>query len=188
MGTTSRKENKDMAKDLENDARKISLGYEPAPTTPAKHRKRPFLKVVDEYVQWGKAFGRKDGKPWTPDYAKRKEGHLKQWAETLSIETLADLDGILPRVEAVLGQLVESGSAGSTVAYLATSLSSCCEWCVGHGYLRENPLANLPTIDVTPPDGTAGSDSRGNCPPVRCGPRLASAGLCGGALHRAETV
>ncbi len=149
-GTPNRTETKKIAQQMESKHRQIALGVVPPPTAPAKHRKRPFVEVIDEYIRWGRAFGRKDGKPWTADYARRKDGHLRKWAETLSIETLADLDAILPRVEAVLGQLVEAGSAGSTVSYLATSLSSFCEWCVGHGYLRENPLANLRGIDTSP--------------------------------------
>lgn len=150
IGTTSRKETISIAKSLEDKARRILLGYEPEPTTPMKHRKRPFLEVVEEYLAWGRAFGRADGKPWAPGYAKRKEDHLRKWAETLSFEVLADLEDILSRVEAVLGQMAEAGSAGSTIAYRAISLSSFCQWCVGHGYLVANPLANLPAIDVAP--------------------------------------
>jgi len=150
VGTPDRKETKQIAQQLEAEHRQIALGVKPAPTAPARHRKRPFLEVVDEYVAWGRTFGRKDGKGWTADHADRTNGYLRKWAETLSVETLADLDGILPRVEAVLQQLSERGLSGRTVAAHAKPLTAFCNWCVGHGYVRENPLKGLARIDATP--------------------------------------
>lgn len=149
-GTPNRTETKKIAQQLEAKHRQIALGVEPPPTAPAKHRKRPFLEVVDEYVGWGRTFGRKDGKGWSPDWANRTNGYLRKWAETLSIETLADLDGVLPRVEATLQQLTEQGYSGRGIAGTVKPLRTFCSWCIGHGYLRENPLKGLARIDETP--------------------------------------
>lgn len=149
-GTPSRQETKQIAQQLESEHRQIALGVKPAPTAPARHRKRPFLEVVDEHIAWGLTFGRKDGKPWARQHADCKASYLRKWAETLSIETLADLDGILPRVEATLRQLAEQGFGGRTLAARAKSLTSLCHWCIGHGYLRDDPLKGLPKIDETP--------------------------------------
>ncbi len=91
VGTPSRQETKQIAQQLEAEHRQIVLGTKPPPTAPARHRRRPFLEVVDEYVSWGKAFGRSDGKGWTARWAGDVDGCLHKWANTLSIEVLADV-------------------------------------------------------------------------------------------------
>jgi integrase len=149
-GTTSRQETKQIARHLEDEHRQMSLGAKPLPTAPARYRQRPFLEVVQEYIDWGKVFGRHDGKGWTADYADRVDRYLRKWAETLSIETLADLDGLLPRVEAVVKELADQGFTGRGMACRVDPLTALCRWCVGHGYLRENPLRDLAQIDQTP--------------------------------------
>lgn len=149
VGTSNRKETIQLAQHLESEHRQMALGVKPPPTAPARHRKRPFLEAVNEYVLWGRTFGRADGKGWSGDHERRTERYLRGWAETLSIEVLADLDGILPRVEAVLQQLAEKRLSGRTVLAHAAPLTALCRWCVGHGYLMQNPLDKLPAIDAT---------------------------------------
>jgi len=149
VGTSDRRETIDIAKAKEKEHREIRLGYRPPPTASARHRTRPFLEVVREYIKWGRTFGRKDGKGWTEDHAERLDGYLHKWGETLCLGTLADLDGILSRVEAVLRQLAEQGLGGRSLSARAKSLRALCNWCIGHGYLRENPLKNLAGIDET---------------------------------------
>lgn len=148
-GTPNRTETKKIAQQLEAKHRQIALGVEPPPTAPVKHRKRPFAEVVDEYISWGRVFGRSDGKGWSAQWAKDVSGCLRKWSETLSIETLADLDGILPRVEATLQQLAEQDYAGRTLGWFVKPLVAFCKWCIGHGYLVANPLENLSKIDET---------------------------------------
>jgi len=150
VGTQSRTETKKIAEQLEAEHRQIALGVKPPPTAPARHRRRPFPEVVDEYIGWGLTFGRKDGRGWTRQHADCKANYLRKWAETLSIETLADLDGILGRVEATLQQLAEQGFGGRSLSARAKSLTTFCHWCIGHGYLRDDPLKGLPKIDETP--------------------------------------
>jgi len=150
IGTTSRKETIKLAQHLESEHRQMALGTKAPPTAPAKHRKRPFLEVVQEHIDWGKMFGRRDGKPWTADTADRKADTLKKWAEMLGLETLADLNDILPRVEAVLKELTDAGFTRNGLSTRVTPLISFCNWCVGHGYLTANPLEKLTKIDKTP--------------------------------------
>jgi integrase len=150
VGTASRRETLDIARKLEDEQTQIRLGYKPAPTAAARHRSRAFLEAVQEHISWGRTFGRKDGKPWTAGFADRKADTLKKWAETLGLETLADLDGILPRVEAVLRELADTGLMGSTLSSRVKPLVSFCNWCVVRGYLSSNPLKALGAIDATP--------------------------------------
>jgi len=150
IGTKSRRQTICMAQKLEDEATQVRHGYKPAPTAAARHRSRPFLEVVQEHIAWGRTFGRRDGKPWATEHADRKLDYLTKWAETLSLESLADVEGILPRVEAVLRELADMGLSSNTLGRRAQALASFFNWCVIRGYLSQNPLANLQTIDATP--------------------------------------
>ena len=115
-GTQRRTETLKIAQRLEDEHKQIRLGYRPAPKSAQKHRNKPFEETAAEYVAWGRMQGGRRGGPWGKVHADKKERHLKLWQETLGIETLSDLDGILPRVEAVLRELNEQGRAGRTAA------------------------------------------------------------------------
>ncbi len=149
LGTRNRRETMQMAAHLEDEQQKIKLGYAPPPTAAARHRSRPFLEVVEEHIAWGQTFGRR-GKPWSETRANRKRDYLAKWAGTLKLETLADMDGLLPRVEAVLRELADKGFTGGTLDSRVKSLTSFCNWCVVRSYLTENPLKNLSAIDSEP--------------------------------------
>jgi integrase len=73
--------------------------------------------------------------------------HLGWWVRTLKLETLSDLKGSLPRVEAALQDL---NKAGKTQANYAECLTSFCHWLVKRDYLDENPLRHLGEFDTTP--------------------------------------
>ncbi len=75
---------------------------------------------------------------------------MKLWAETLDLKVLADLDNLLPRVEATLRELADRGKTGKTISNVAEALRSFCNWCVVRNYLFENPLAELAKVDTTP--------------------------------------
>jgi len=143
-------ETRQMAEHLESEHRQIALGVKPPPNTPERYYRRPFLEVVTEYIGWGRTFGRTDGKGWTTEWAERNDRILRQWSETLGIETLMDLDGILPRVEATLRQFADQGFSGRGISGRVKPLVSFCHWCIGHGYLRDNPFKGLAAIDETP--------------------------------------
>ena len=77
----------------------MRLGYRPAPLSGDKHRKRPFEEVKSEYIAWGESQGGRMRKPWAAWHAQKRHTHLLWWAERLGLDVLADLEGILPRVE-----------------------------------------------------------------------------------------
>ena len=149
-GTQRKSETLKIAQRLEDEHKQIRLGYRPVPKSAEKHRNKPFAEAAAEYVAWGKMQGGRRGGPWGKVHADKKERHLELWRQTLELETLADLDGILPRVEAVLRGLNEQGRAGRTIRNIADAISTFCNWCVVRGYLLENPLADLGKIDTTP--------------------------------------
>ena len=142
-GSTLRSETVRIARKVEEDHRQIRLGYREPRQTYFKYRDRPFMDTVGEYIEWGKLQGGHKGRPWSEYHAPRKRRHLELWAETLELKVLADLDNLLPRVEAILRELAGRGKSGKTIANIAEALRSFCNWCVIRGYLSENPLAKL---------------------------------------------
>jgi len=149
-GTRRRAESLKIAERLEDEHKQIRLGYRPPPKSSHKYRNKPFEETTQEYIAWGKMQGGRGGRAWGKVHAAKKEQHLKLWQETLELETLSDLDGILSRVEAVLRELKERDKAGRTIRNIADALTTFCNWCVVRGYLLENPLAKLGTFDTTP--------------------------------------
>ncbi len=150
VGTRSRTDTLRMAVRLEDEHRQVKLGYRPPPTSASKHRNRPFKDVVAEYLAWGGAQGGRGGRPWGQDHARKRRAHLAWWREHLKVATLADLGGILPRVEAALRKIRSAGKAGKTVAAYAEALCAFCRWCVDRSYMTEDPLQKLGSFDTTP--------------------------------------
>ena len=149
-GTRNRSETLRMAKRLEDEHRQIRLGYRPAPTAAQKHRTRLFEEVRDEYLAWGQAQGGWRRKPWSPIHARNRRTQLTTWQERLGLKTLADLDGIQPRVERALRDLQAEGKAGKTLANYTEGLTAFCDWCVQRGYLANDPLKAMVPFDTTP--------------------------------------
>ena len=149
-GSTRRSETVRIARKLEEDHREIRLGYREPRQTYFKYRDRPFMDTVGEYIEWGKLQGGHKGRPWSEYHTPRKRRYLELWAETLDLKVLADLDNLLPRVEATLRELADRGKTGKTISNVAEALVSFCNWCVIRGYLSDNPLAKLAEVDTTP--------------------------------------
>ena len=157
IGTRKEAETRRMAERLEDEHRQIRLGYRPVPNSAAKHAKRPFSEVREEYLAWGKAQGGRGGRPWGRTHARERENKLAWWEGRLSLETLADLTGVLPRVEAVLRELQTNGRktkgrglSGKSLANYADALRSFCNWAKRRGYLDANPLDSMAPFDTTP--------------------------------------
>ena len=149
-GTRSKAETLRMAERLEYEHRQVRLGYRPVPGSADKHRKRPFAEVKDEYLAWGESQGGRGGRPWAPHHALMRRTHLEWWQERLGLTSLADLEGILARVEKALRELQAQGRAGKTLANYAEALHSCCLWCVQRGYLAADPLKGMAPFDTSP--------------------------------------
>ncbi len=149
-GTRDRAETRQMAGRLEDEHRQVRLGYRPAQSSADRHRSRSFDTVVQEYMSWGESQGGRNGHPWSTTHARNRRTHLRWWQEQMGIATLADLPGILPRVEVELRGLQRLGRTGKTVANYAEALSALCDWCVQRGYLSDDPLKALAPFDTTP--------------------------------------
>ena len=132
-GTHDKKETLTIARRLEDDHRQVTLGYRDAPTSPQKHRKRSIDLIIKEYLAWGESHGGRGGRPWSLGHAKHCGSRLKWWKEELGLETLADLNDVLPRVEKALQGLQAEGRTGKTLHYYAEGLKALCNWCVQHG-------------------------------------------------------
>jgi len=128
----------------------IREGWRPAPRSFDAGMRRRFLEVAQEYLAWGKAQGGRGGRPWGKGHARMRQAHLAQWANRLGLTVLADVQGTLPRVEAVIRERLEAGKAPKTVANEIEALRALCEWCKQRGYLPNNPLDGLAPLDTTP--------------------------------------
>lgn len=103
--TTNRKESLSIANKLEDERRQIKLGYRDAPKSSNKHRSRPFAEVTTEYIAWGASCGGRGGRAWAATHTRIRKAHLEFWKTQLSIDTLVDLDHIMPNVEKTLREL-----------------------------------------------------------------------------------
>ena len=81
-------------------------------------------------------------------YTKRK--YLAYWQKRLNLETVSDLGGILPRVEAALREFEAEGRSGKYLMNYADAIKSFCRWCERRGYLDSDPLKLLERFDTTP--------------------------------------
>ncbi len=149
-GTTNQRETMRIAERLEDEHQQIKLGYREPPKEINKNRSRFFDEVAKEYLDWGNSQGGRGGKAWGSVHARNKKGQLKWWEKKMKLETLADLDGILPKVEAALRDIQKKGRTGRTIMMYAETLRSFCRWCVNRDYLEKNPLKRLQPYDMTP--------------------------------------
>lgn len=151
-GTSSWKETRKIAQDVQAKHDRIRKGLEPHPKEESKHAKRPFEEVVEEYLSWGNSQGGRGGKPWGKVHSRMKKSHLTWWQKTLKIKKLGDLDSILPKAEKALQELQVQGKSGKTLSNYAGDLNSFCIWCINKSrkYLSENPIEGISDFDITP--------------------------------------
>ncbi len=164
-GTTSKPETLAMARRFEDEHRQIRLGYRPMPKSYDDAKSRLFSDVAAEYLAWGKAQGGIGGRPWSLKHSQKRHFYLEHWRKTLGIKTLADLDGILPRLEQGLRVLQKVGLArksrkgkvlpsipasGKTLQNYADGLREFFVWAAGRGLLADDPLKGMATFDKTP--------------------------------------
>lgn len=140
----------DRAVTLEGKHADIRLGLLPAPrrddTTPGQL----ISQVIDEYCAWGQLHGGRRGRAWSAQHAKKRAAHLAWWVQRLCLETVADVQGSLARVETLLHTLQSAGRSGNTLQHYAEALAAFCTWCVDRDYLPLDPLRKLRAIDTTP--------------------------------------
>ncbi len=147
-GVQSRAETRRIAERLEDEHREVRLGHRPPSALVQKHR--AFDEAAADYVAWGRSRGGRGGRPWAERHARNREAQLKWWRERLGLETVADLEGTLPRVDKALQELQAAGKAGTTVQRYAETIRAFCRWCKSRGYLAHDPLEGLAGFDTTP--------------------------------------
>jgi len=150
VGWPDRKRTLEHALACEAEARAIRKGEKPPPSGWQAARGRAFAEVVAEYLEWGKAQGGRRGFGWGAGHLRMRRDLLKWWSDRLNLRSLADLDGILPRVEKALRELQAKGRAGKTLANRAEALHAFGFWCKARGYLAADPLEGLAQFDTTP--------------------------------------
>jgi integrase len=138
-----------MAARLEDEHQQVRLGYRPARTAADKHRPRPYAQLVQEYLDWGRAQGGRGGRAWAEKHAQNRGTALQWWQQRLGLQTLGDLDGILPRAEEALREVLAL-RAGKTAANRVEALRALCLWARQRGYLTASPLGGMAPIDKTP--------------------------------------
>ena len=95
-GTSNRRETLRMAEHLEDEHRQVRLGYREPPKSSDKHKGRSFSEVLEFYLSWGRSQGGRGGRPWSQEHARVREYHLGWWQDRLDLQTLGDLNDILP--------------------------------------------------------------------------------------------
>jgi integrase len=148
--SASRQQSQKHADMLEAREREIRSGLRPVPTPADQARRRPYVDVAEEYLAWGNAQGGRGGRPWSPKNAAKRKYYLDWWREALRAETLADLDGSLPRAEKALQKLAAKGRSGKTLCLYREGLFTFCLWCKDRRYLLDNPFASMSKFDSTP--------------------------------------
>jgi hypothetical protein len=135
---------------VEKEHDEIRKGYRPAPNSAEQHRKSLWSDVLKEYLAWGESQGGRGGRPWGEHHARLRRARLTWWGEQLGLSILADLEGVLPRVEKALRNLQDEGRAGKTLQNYAEAIGAFCDWCVQRGYLNSDPLKGMVPFDTTP--------------------------------------
>jgi integrase len=149
-GTTSEPETLKIALRKEADEYDIRKGIRPPKSISATHAMRDIEEIIREYIAWGGTLGGRRGRSWSRTHARMRAAQLQWWVSHLKIECLADLPGILPKVESGLRSFLETGRTRRTTQSYAETLHGFCRWCLKREYLNDDPLRNLIALDTTP--------------------------------------
>ena len=147
-GFTSKADTKKLAAKIEAEQDAIRKGLLPKPKESSKPRL--FSEVINEYLAWGESQGGRGGRPWSNVHFRLLRLRIGFWQKQLKLDWLADLNGILPSVEAGLRELQAKGLAGKTLQHYASTLTAFCDWAIKRNYLDNDPLQNLQDFDTTP--------------------------------------
>lgn len=148
--TESPKKTLERALRLEEEHRQIRLGHRPEPSPSNKYRNAPFETIRDKYLAWGDAQGGRGGFGWSRVHARVRRNYLEFWKEKLNLETLRDLENTLEPVEETLSQLLRKNLAPKTAWEHVSALKVFIEWCIRRGYMQDNPLKRIQSIDTAP--------------------------------------
>lgn len=145
--------------DLRDDEirRQIEMGVRQPPKASDISKSAAAEEIIAEYLSWGKSQGGRGGRAWSRIHAAMRQTHLKFWRTRLGLKTLADFEGLLPRVEKVLRELQTKGSekkkiplSGKSLMNYTESIHAFCLWAKSRGYLSSDPLEGFAGFDITP--------------------------------------
>ena len=148
-GTRSKRESRQLAKELETRERGVGSIPQAPPMTQEVRRGHPIDDIVSDYLAWGETQGGLIGGSWSTAHASEKRAKLGYWKERLGLEYVGDLRGKLPAAEACLREL-KAGRTNKTLNGYIDALKSLSAWCVDRDYLEENPFRKLRLLDGRP--------------------------------------
>lgn len=146
-GTRSKADTLELARKYEDQHRLQRLGFESPILQAERQRATSFTETKGEYLEWGQTQGGRRHGPWGDTHTRNRRAHLSWWQDTLRLNTIADLDGILPSVEKLLRSLQREGLSNKTLNNYAEALRAFCNWCIKHDYLDKDPLRHLKRFD-----------------------------------------
>lgn len=133
---------------LEAECRAVRRGEKAAPASWSGASGRPMADVVREYLAWGAAQGGRRGGPWAAAHLASRERLLETWTRELSLTTPADVT--LAAVEARVRALLDAGRTRRTAADHMAAVRAFTRWARARGYLADDPLAAMRSLDTTP--------------------------------------
>ena len=154
---TNRKSAQFEADLLEAREREITKGLRAPPTPASDMEHHSFKDTAAKYIAGGKQNGGRRRHPWSDKHAKDVTSILGWWGTFLELEVMTDTVGCLPKVEAILRNIEETGRpktrpnqktgriTGKTLQNILSVLNSFFGWCAvpTRGYLSSNPLAGI---------------------------------------------
>jgi len=146
-GTRNKKATLAKAKELEAQHRLARLKNESSMFHAEDSHTYSFAEIKDEYLAWGQTQGGRRHGPWGTTHARNRRMHLNWWQQALNLETLSNLEGMLPAVEKIRRNLQREGTSNKTLNNYTEALRAFCHWCIKRDYLSKDPLHHLERFD-----------------------------------------
>jgi integrase len=106
-----------------------------------------WIDTVEEYLSWGRAFGGKKGRPWSPAHARMVKDSLCEWSNYLQVDNIGQLGRA--SVEKHLASM-QSEYAPATICRRFEVIRGFVTWCLGRDYYAFDPLKGLRKPNADP--------------------------------------
>lgn len=137
IGWPDKKKTLEHAQAAEAEHRAIRKGEKEIPPAWLKLRNTPIQQVIDDYVEWGKSDGGRNGYGWSKRHCKDRIAKLKYWVKALNLHAIGDIT--LAGVEKQAQRLARRRGR-KTVNNYAEAVKALCHWAADRSYLKENVL------------------------------------------------
>ena len=121
----------------------IRAGDRPPPAPNVVKPAKDIREAAEEYLSWGECQGGRGGRPWAKEHARTRRLRIVAWIDRLKLDTMDDLQGILPAVEKECHARLKAGISGKTIKHEAETLTAFIRWAKPRGYIDNNPLEGL---------------------------------------------